>query len=68
MSRRHASTRVEGGRARLEDLGSKNGTFCRGERVTSPVVLCDGDEIGLGTISLTMRNLPVDAATLTDGT
>jgi len=66
VSRRHARIRVEGGRATLEDLGSKNGTFCRGERVSSPVVLSDGDEIRLGKISLTVRILPADATTLTD--
>jgi DNA-binding winged helix-turn-helix (wHTH) protein len=67
VSRRHARIRVDGGRATLEDLGSKNGTFCKGERVTSPVVLSDGDEIRLGRVSLTLRILPVDATTLTDG-
>lgn len=66
VSRRHACIRVEGGRATLEDLGSKNGTFWRGERVSSPVVLSDGDEIRLGKVGLTLRVLPVDATTLTD--
>jgi DNA-binding winged helix-turn-helix (wHTH) protein len=55
VSRRHARIRVEGGRATLDDLGSKNGTFCRGERVSSSVVLSDGDEIRLG------KNQPDDA-------
>jgi len=66
VSRRHARIRVEGGRATLEDLGSKNGTFCRGQRISTPVLLSDGDEIRLGKISLTLRILPVDATTLTD--
>jgi DNA-binding winged helix-turn-helix (wHTH) protein len=66
VSRRHARIRVEGGEATLEDLGSKNGTFCRGERVSAPVALSDGDEIRLGQVPLTLRILPVDAATLTD--
>ena len=66
VSRRHARIRVQGGRATLEDLGSKNGTFCRGERVSSPVDLSDGDEIRLGKVGLTMRIVPADATTVTD--
>jgi DNA-binding winged helix-turn-helix (wHTH) protein len=66
VSRRHARIRVEGGRAVLEDLGSKNGTFWRGERIAAPVPLSDGDEIRLGKVPLTLRILPVDATTLTD--
>ncbi len=66
VSRRHARIRVEGGQATLEDLGSKNGTFWRGQRITSPVLLSDGDEIRLGKVALTLRILPVDATTLTD--
>jgi hypothetical protein len=66
VSRRHARIRVEGGQATLEDLGSKNGTYCRGQRIATPVVLADGDEIRLGKVGLTLRILPVDATTLTD--
>jgi DNA-binding winged helix-turn-helix (wHTH) protein len=66
VSRRHARIRVEGGRATLEDLGSKNGTFWRGQRISAPVVLSDGDEVRLGKIALTLRILPADATTLTD--
>lgn len=66
VSRRHARIRVEGGRAVLEDLGSKNGTFWRGERISVPVLLTDGDEFRLGKVALVLRVLPVDATTLTD--
>jgi DNA-binding winged helix-turn-helix (wHTH) protein len=48
VSRRHARVRVQGGRATLEDLGSKNGTFVDGERVTSPRVLRDSALVRLG--------------------
>jgi len=68
VSRRHARIRVEGGRATLEDLGSKNGTFCRGRRISTPRHHADGDEIRLGKVGLTLRVLPVDATTLTDQT
>lgn len=55
VSRRHARILVSGGTATLEDLGSKNGTFHRGQRVTSPVVLANGEEIVVGTVPLRLR-------------
>jgi DNA-binding winged helix-turn-helix (wHTH) protein len=58
VSRRHARIVVAGGQATLEDLGSKNGTFLRGKRLTSPAVLSDGDEILLGRVPMTFRVLP----------
>ncbi len=48
VSRRHARIVVTGGRAVLEDLGSKNGTYLRGQRVHRSVELADGDEICFG--------------------
>jgi pSer/pThr/pTyr-binding forkhead associated (FHA) protein len=44
VSRRHAVIRVKGEQVFVEDLGSANGTFVRGEKVTSQE-LKDGDEI-----------------------
>ena len=58
VSRRHARIVVEGGKAILEDLGSKNGTFLGGERISSPRPLADGDEILLGQVHATFRVLP----------
>jgi DNA-binding winged helix-turn-helix (wHTH) protein len=48
VSRRHACIRVEGERATITDLASKNGTFVGEERVSSPRVLHEGDEVRLG--------------------
>ena len=48
VSRRHARILVDKDGARLEDLGSKNGTFLRGRPVEKPTVLEDGDEFTLG--------------------
>jgi hypothetical protein len=48
VSRRHARIVVRAGRSSLEDLDSKNGTFCGDDRVTSTRTLKDGDVIGLG--------------------
>jgi DNA-binding winged helix-turn-helix (wHTH) protein len=66
VSRRHARIRVREGRATLEDLGSKNGTFVGGERLLAPRELKDGDEIRLGHIPLTFRILGTAASTRTD--
>lgn len=55
VSRRHARLRIAGGEAVLEDLGSRNGTFVRGERLTAPAHLVDGDEFRVGSVSVTLR-------------
>ena len=54
VSRHHARIVVSQNDATLEDLGSKNGTYLRGARVTA-ARLADGDEIRLGMASLTFR-------------
>ena len=58
VSRRHARIFVSDGQATIEDLGSKNGTFLRGKRLTGPVTLTDGDDILLGRVRMTFRVLP----------
>ena len=55
VSRRHARLRIEGGQATLEDLGSRNGTWARGERLAAPARLADGDEFRVGSVSITFR-------------
>lgn len=61
VSRRHARIVVTGGRAALEDLESKNGTFCGGARVVSSRVLKEGDVIGLGQrVRLVFRQIAGD--------
>jgi hypothetical protein len=47
VSRRHAEIHIEGGRVRVVDLGSTNGTFVDGERVGSGE-LADGSRITIG--------------------
>ena len=42
-------------RATLEDLGSKNGTELRGERLIRSMDLADGDEIRIGSVVVTFR-------------
>jgi ABC transport system ATP-binding/permease protein len=49
ISRRHARILLQQGSCVLEDLGSSNGTFVNGQRLSAPQPLADGDEILLGT-------------------
>jgi DNA-binding winged helix-turn-helix (wHTH) protein len=68
VSRRHARILVSEGKATLEDLGSKNGTFVHGRRLTMPAPLSDGDEIRLGQVRMTFRVLvPVSTRTEAGG-
>ena len=55
VSRTHARITVSAQQATIEDLGSKNGTFVNGERITKPYRLDDGDQIRLGSVVITLR-------------
>jgi diguanylate cyclase (GGDEF)-like protein len=50
ISRRHASIRVVGEGAEIKDLGSANGTFVDGERVTE-ARLVDGSRLTIGLVT-----------------
>jgi len=60
VSRHHARICLEGIDAKLEDLGSKNGTYLGGKPVVAPAALNDGDQIRLGSVVVTFR-IPPDA-------
>ena len=55
VSRRHARISITAGKAVLEDLKSRNGTFLRGRRLGAAASLRDGDEIGLGPVKMHFR-------------
>jgi hypothetical protein len=55
VSRRHAAIRDQGGSLGIEDLGSTNGTFVNGKRISSVTVLNDGDEVRLGNTVWSIR-------------
>jgi DNA-binding winged helix-turn-helix (wHTH) protein len=57
VSRLHARIVVSGDRATLEDLGSRNGTWVGGRRITGPVRLYDLDEVKLGSVVTVFRIL-----------
>lgn len=48
VSRHHARLTAQGGKFVLEDLGSTNGTFVNGKRLTAPYVLRSGDSVSFG--------------------
>ncbi|MHB8088208.1 MAG: FHA domain-containing protein [Anaerolineaceae bacterium] len=48
VSRRHLRFVLDGAAYRIEDLGSTNGTFIHGQRLTAPALLKPGEIITLG--------------------
>ena len=64
VSRHHARIIVSKHDVTLEDLGSKNGTYLRRQRITS-ARLSDGDEIRIGKASLIFRIEAVSGETET---
>jgi pSer/pThr/pTyr-binding forkhead associated (FHA) protein len=48
-SRRHASLSLDGDSLMVEDLGSTNGTFVNGARISAPQKLDNGDKLRIGT-------------------
>ena len=66
VSRRHARIMISAGRATIEDLGSKNGTFVGDQRVEGTGSLGDGDIIGVGSVKLTLRMVQTPSSTKTE--
>ncbi len=63
LSRYHARVSLDAGElCAVEDLGSTNGTFVNGVRISVPQTLKQGDTIELGGSKLLVRELPVPAA------
>jgi len=65
VSRRHARIVVSEHNATIEDLGSKNVSFVRGQRVTTTVALADGDDLRIGSISMHFRRQARCGSTMT---
>ena len=62
VSRRHAHFQYVNGAATVRDLGSTNGTFVNGERITGTFILRDGDSIQVGNVVLVFRSVTPAAA------
>jgi len=65
VSRHHARIRIDAIGARVEDLGSKNGTYVGGTRVDMPTLLRDGDSVRLGSVALVFRRYEAGVSTET---
>ncbi len=65
LSRRHARVFLDDtGRPTVEDLGSTNGTWVNGERLTGPRMLSTGDELRAGQTTFAVEVPPAAVATL----
>jgi hypothetical protein len=62
VSWHHAQLWVEGGAPWVRDLGSRNGTFVNGERITGALKVAVGDAIRIGaTVELAVRGMAASA-------
>jgi DNA-binding winged helix-turn-helix (wHTH) protein len=66
VSRHHARITIDGSAARIEDLGSKNGTYVNDEPVTTVRPLQEGDRIRVGSFLLTFHRPEHDGSTSTE--
>lgn len=66
VSRRHARFVVEGATVIVEDLGSKNGTFVSGSRISEPLPLKSGDEVRIGPFTFVFHPEPASGSTQTE--
>jgi hypothetical protein len=57
VSRQHARLSSYDGVVYVEDLGSRNGTFLNGRRVTEAIEVREGDEIDVGTTRLVVTSV-----------
>jgi DNA-binding winged helix-turn-helix (wHTH) protein len=64
VSRRHARIFVLGTNVSVEDLGSQNGTYVRGQKISGLTALEDGDELRLGPVAVFIRLASPDNSTV----
>lgn len=51
----HARVSAQNGQTRVEDLGSTNGTYVNGRRITAPTGVVKGDTVQIGKTMLEVR-------------
>ena len=68
VSRKHAEVEERDGSLIVTDLGSSNGTFVNGTRISTPQTLRNGDTVQVGTTVLRVVENQAGAATLPTGT
>ncbi len=59
ISRRHCALRINNGKLIIEDLGSRNGTYVNGEKLTGPHVAKSGDLLRVGRLQFNVLLDPV---------
>jgi hypothetical protein len=67
VSRHHAQVHVTAERAVIEDLGSRNGTWLRGERIQGPSEIQAGDTVCVGSEAIRFVAAGSEASTVADG-
>ena len=67
VSRRHARIVVKNGAASVEDLKSKNGTYVDGKAARHALPLNDGDQVRVGSVTMTYRTATRIDSTLSLG-
>jgi serine phosphatase RsbU (regulator of sigma subunit) len=66
VSRRHCRVELADGRLQISDLTSTNGTYVNGERLSGPVLLDDGANLGIGVYRLRYHRRAQDETTEAD--
>lgn len=57
VSRRHAELRREGSSVTLKDLGSTNGTYVNGEKISTETPLKNGDRVQFGDVQFVVEGI-----------
>jgi sigma-B regulation protein RsbU (phosphoserine phosphatase) len=66
VSREHAQVLCEGGHYYVEDVGSSNGTFVNGQKITGRVPLTENDTLQIGPYTFSFRPSPESRPTDAD--
>lgn len=57
VSRSHCRFSLQDGKVCVEDIGSSNGTFVNGKRITTPTALHHDDQLSLGPLAFRVIHL-----------
>ena len=59
VSRKHCAINVADGKVTIDDLGSRNGSFVNGQRITEPYTAQSGDKLKIGRLQFELLIDPV---------
>jgi len=63
VSRHHARLHIGHGVTTVEDLGSKNGTYVRGQKIAAPTPIANGEHFRVGSVDLVLWVVSPHSAT-----